>query len=667
MIRVALMGNPNVGKSVIFNNLTGSHQKVGNWPGKTVEKKEGFFEYNGEKIYVVDLPGTYSLTAYSVEEIIARNYIVEEKPDVVVVVIDASNLERNLYLVLQVLELGAKVIVALNKMDLAKASSISIDTAKLEKLLGVPVVPMIAPKKIGIEELCRKIVEMAKVKEWSIKIRYGELEKVISELTRDLEKEELFEKYNTRWLAIKLLEGDPQVLEEIEKAPKGENILGKLEKIKEIFEEKYGDFEIAFVEARYDIVKQIIKKAVKGEKKLAASDALDQALLDKYLGIPIFISILWMMFQFTFIASTPFSNILSDLLAVLSEKLRGATGIPHLDYLLFGEYGVLNGIGTILSFIPLIMTLYFAMSLLEDSGYMARAAFLIDRAMKKLGLTGKNVIPIILGFGCNIAGVYGTRIIAGEEDRIIAIVTNPLIPCTARLAVFTVIAAAFWEFAAVNVLLSLYILGILLSVLMALALRKTVFKGIYSPFIVELPPYQMPSLKVAVTQMWIRGSLFFKKAGTTILLGLLVIGLLATTNASTLTFTENVEESLLASLGKALQLLFEPLNWDWRLVVAAFFGFVAKEIVIGATAMLYGASEEGLPALLNQYYDPLTMYAYMVFILVYVPCIATLAAIRQETGSWKWTIFTMLYEILLAYGLSFLIVHIGRFLVGAGI
>lgn len=661
MIRVALAGNPNVGKSVIFNNLTGSHQRIGNWPGKTVEKKEGIFRYDSEEIYVIDLPGIYSLTPYSVEELIARNYIIEERPDIVVVIIDASNIERNLYLLLQILELEVKIVVALNKTDLARSSNIHIDVKKLESMLGVPVIPMVAPKKLGMGELCRKILEVAKSERQRVRIKYSDdFERAIHKVVKLLEGNELSKVYNARWLAIKLLEKDSEVINRVRKVAGGETILKEVDSIRRSIEEKYGDSEIAFVDERYRIIGSIVEEVVKGEKTLTVSDYLDQAFLNRYLGMPIFISILWIIFQFTFIVSTPFSDMLGDFFAFLSERLYNLTGIKHIDYLLFGDYGVLNGIGTVLSFIPLIMALYFALSLFEDFGYMARAAFLMDKVMRGLGLTGRCIIPMILGFGCNIAGVYSARIIPAEEDRIIAIITNPLMLCSARLVTFMVIVAAFWGSIAGTIILSLYVLGIGLAVLVALVLRKVVFKGLVSPFIMELPPYQMPSLKVAFVQMWIRGSLFFKKAGTIILLGLIVIGLLSTTNASTFSFTDNIEESLVSAIGRFFQPLFSPFGWDWRLIVAIIFGFIAKEIVIGATAMLYGVSEEGLSSLVALHYDPITMYAYMVFVLIYVPCVATLAAVKHETSSWKWTFFTILYEVTLAYALSLLILFMGR-------
>ncbi len=664
MIKVGLAGNPNVGKSVIFNNLTGSRQHIGNWPGKTVEKKEGYARCNGDTIYIIDLPGSYSLTAYSPEEIITREYIINDKPDVVVAVVDASNLERNLYLVLQLMELGINLVVDLNKIDLAELSGQSIDVKMLEKLLGVPIVPTIAPKKIGLNELCEKILEVAKFKKISPKIRYSRevqdtLEKIVSILERYRDE---FRDYYLVWLAIKFLEKDP-IVEEIIRNRIGKNAFNEISIIRRKFEEKHGNTELYMINERYRVIQDIVSKVVRGERKLTVSDILDYAFLDKYLGIPVFLSILWILFQFTFIVSTPFIDLVGDAFAFVSENLEGITGNAYLDYLFFGDYGILNGIGMILSFVPLIMTLYFALSLFEDFGYMARAAFLMDKAMRKIGMTGRTIIPMILGFGCNVAGIYGTRIIPEEEDRIVAIITNPLMMCSARLAAFSILVQAFWQANAGSVLLSLYILGILLAVAISLLLKKTVFKERVSPFIMELPPYQFPSIKNAFSEAWNRGSLFFKKAGTIILVGLLVIGVLSTVTID-MRPARDIEESVIAMIGEAFSPIFKPLGWDWRLVVAIIFGFVAKEIVIGATAMLYGVPEEEFATFIANNYDPLTIYGYMIFVLVYVPCIASLAAIKHETGSWKWVIFTVIYEVLLAYVLNLLVVSFGRILFG---
>lgn len=524
--------------------------------------------------------------------------------------------------------------------------------------------PTVAPRKLGMKELCEKVIEVARSGKEASLPRYGkELEEAINELVKILSSMKI-EIHNLRWLAIKLIEGDKAVEKELGRTKKWSKGLEKVREIRRRLERKYGDPEIYVINERYRVIKDIVSKVVKSARRTTVSDLLDQAFLDKYLGIPVFLSILWILFQFTFIASTPFVDFIGDLFAALSEQLSGLTSNPYVDYLFFGEYGLFNGIGMVLSFVPLIMALYFALSLFEDFGYMARAAFLMDRIMRKLGLTGRTIIPMILGFGCNVAGINGTRIIPEEEDRIIAIVTNPLMMCSARLAAFAVIVAAFWQNMAGSVLLSLYVIGIALAIAISLILKKLVFKGKVSPFIMELPPYQAPSLRVALIQMWMRGSLFFKKARTVILLGLLIIGVLAVTDASTFIFTENVENSLVATLGRALQPLFAPLGWDWRLIVAVVFGFVAKEIVIGATAMLYGVPEDEFSSFIAQNYDPITMYAYMVFVLIYVPCVASIGAIKHETRSWRWTIFTVIYEVGLAYILSLVVMVLGRALAG---
>jgi len=412
------------------------------------------------------------------------------------------------------------------------------------------------------------------------------------------------------------------------------------------------------------LIKKIVSRTVKGVKKLTASDLIDQAILDKYLGIPIFLTVLWWIFQFAFIGSAPFCDFLGDLFAYIGGSLTGLTGYPYIDYLLFGEYGIIQGLGAILSFVPLIMFLYFALALFEDSGYMARAAFVMDRPMRKLGLSGRTIVPMVMGIGCNVPAVYATRIIPDERDRMAAILTNPLITCGARLVLFSAIAAAFFGAYAGDVILSLYLLGYSMVFIVAIVLRKTLFRGRPSPFVIEFPIYQKPSLKVAIVRMWDRGSLFFKKAGSVILIGLLIIGLLTITDASTYTFTTNPETSLIALFGKSLLPLFKPLGWDWRLIVAAIFGFVAKEIVLGASAMLYGVGEANIASKMASMYNPINMFGYLTFIQLYIPCIVTIAAIKHETGSWKWTAFAVIYGIILAYVVNWLVLIIGHGIFG---
>ncbi len=669
MIKVALAGNPNVGKSVIFNNLTGAHQHVGNWPGKTIDKKEGFHRFDDRTLYIVDLPGTYSLTAMSVEEVIARDYIIYERPDVVVNVVDAMNLERNLYLTLQLKELGANVVIALNKMDLIKKARMRIDVRKLEEELGVPVVPTIAPKRRGMRELVAEVVRSAEKHRSSRSseepLSYGEAEKFIKELQEIASSIEGVRKlFNTRWVVIKILEGDSDVMRKLSEVEGGEELVRAGEEIRKRMSGELGDPEVVIADARYARIRKVISKAVGVLKRLPASDLLDKVLLDRIFGIPIFLVILWWWFQMAFIGSTPFCDLLGDGFAMLGEALSGLTGNTVMDYFLFGEYGLIQGLGAVLSFVPLIMFLYFILSLLEDSGYMARVAFVMDRIMRKVGLSGRAIVPMIMGFGCNVPAVYATRVIPDEKDRLIAILTNPLMLCGARLVFFSAIAAAFFGIYAGDVLLSLYLLGIFLAFMVALALRRTVFREAVSPFILEFPAYQKPSFRVAFVRMWDRGSMYLRKALGVILIGLLIIGALTVTDASTFTFTTDPENSLIASLGRSLQPIFSPLHWSWRLVVAMVFGFVAKEIVLGASAMLYGVGEEEIASRMAEMYSPVDMYGYMTFILIYMPCIVTVAAIRQETGSWKWTSFSVVYGLILAYLVNLVVVTLGHLILG---
>jgi ferrous iron transport protein B len=668
-ITVALAGNPNSGKTTVFNNMTGARQHVGNWPGVTVEKKEGSCKYQDAEMRVVDLPGTYSLTAYSLEEVIARDFVVEEKPDVVVDIVDASNLERNLYLATQFMELGANLVIALNMMDVAESRGMAIDTDTLSELLGVPVVPMIATKKKGTQELLEAVVKAAEIgssEDGRRQVNYGR--EVEGELTKIegvlefLKDDVLKEKYSPRWIALKLLEGDEKVTEEVSKAENGNRIIDDAHKSAKHIEAIFGDdTESVIVDRRYGFISgagaEVIHRTA--EERHTRSDRIDQVLTNRLLGIPIFLFLMWLTFQLTFKVGAYPMDWIDAAVGWLSETLNARMAETWYRSLLVD--GIIGGVGGVLIFLPNIFILFFVISILEDSGYMARAAFIMDRVMHKLGLHGKSFIPMLMGFGCNVPAIMATRTLESRRDRILTILLNPLMSCSARLPVYTLLTAAFFSQRAGTVIFSLYILGIVLAVLMGKLFRKFLFPGPTAPFVMELPPYRTPTLKGTLIHMWERGSMFLRKAGTIILAGAIIVWSLGT-------FPWGVEYASEASyagkLGHIIEPVVKPFGADWRGGVALFFGFVAKEIVVGTFGVLYGTGEdeEALTTKLQTAMTPPAAYAFMVVTLIYVPCLATVAAIKKETASWKWTFFAVGYGLALAWVLATLIYQIGGLL-----
>ncbi len=657
-LKVAIIGNPNVGKTTLFNALTGEKQHVGNWPGVTVEKIEGYGKVDGVRVHYIDLPGVYSLSAYSIDEKIARDFILTENPDVVVDIVDATNLERNLYLTLQLLELKANVVIALNFMDEVEKRRMDIDVKKLQEFLGIKVVPVVAREGKGIEELKRAILETARhgvIRK--VEVGYGrDVERAILEIEGMLADERIkcrhcpFAKLclgsdrERHWVSTRLLEGD----DEANKVVDREIALRAMELRREL-EKKYGDMAAYFAKKRYELIGSIVRQCLKMEEmEETFSDRIDRVLLDKYLGIPIFFVIMWLAFKLTFDVAAPFTLLIEKLFDELGKWVAGS--IPNETMAsLIGE-GIIGGVGSVLVFVPNIFLLFFILALLEDSGYMARAAFVMDRVMYRIGLHGKAFIPMLLGFGCNVPAIMATRTMEDERDRLLAIMINPLMSCSARLPVYVLFAGIFFAGKEAGVIMSMYLLGILLAVMMALLLRKFLFQGKPSPFIMEMPPYRLPTLRNIVSTTWNRGKMFIKKAGTIILLGVIIIWFLAN-------FPDGgIEESFLAMIGKAMQPLFAPLGWSWRAVVALLAGVVGKEIVVGSLGALYGGN---LSSALAADFTQVEAFAYMAFVLIYVPCIATIAAIWQETRSIKWPLFTITYEILLAYGVALAIVAIG--------
>jgi ferrous iron transport protein B len=654
---VALIGNPNVGKSVIFNSLVpGARQHVGNWPGKTVEKKEGKCVHKGTELKIVDLPGTYSLTARAVDELVSRNYIVEEKPDVVVHIVDASNIERNLYFTCLLLELEANVVVALNMFDVAKEKGYTIDVKKLSKQLGVPVIPTVATTKEGLNKLKDEIVFAAKKEIWmrKPKISYGQqIEDEIDSLASIIKSGTLAQKYPSRWLAIKLLENDNDVMEKIKDTKYQNELEVAIAHSKEVLGD---DPEIVLADKRYDLVSDILEASlVKGAKKWTITDMLDKVFIHKYLGIPVFITLFWAMFRFAYDASAPFMEIIGLVFESLAEA---SSAIPNEVLASFVGDGIFGGLGFILTFIPPIFFLFLGISLLEDSGYLARAAFIMDRIMFKLGLHGRSFIPMLLGFGCNVPAMMAARSIEGKKDRLITLLVNPFISCGARLPVYILIAGAFFGTMATAAVWSMYLLGIVVAIGLALLLRKTVLKGEPAPFIMELPLYKAPTVRAVVTHMWERGVQFLKKAGTYLLAGAILLWFL-----STFPWGAEVEMSYTGQIGQALAPLFAPLGFDWRIVSSLVFGLLAKEIAVEALGIIYAVEgETAIAGALVASYNPVIGFTLMAFTLLYIPCVATIGTMKKESGSWKWTIFQVLLTLVVAYVVGLVITAVGALL-----
>jgi len=666
MYKIALAGNPNSGKTTVFNLLCGTREKIGNWPGTTVEKKQGYFTHQDEKIEVVDLPGTYSLSVYSLDERIARDFLIKEKPDLVVCVIDASNLERNLYLVIQLLEMGQPVLLDLNMMDMVEKSKIKIDTQKLSRILGIDIVETVASKGKGIKDLKEKIVENLKRKErGTFKIDYHNLEKIIEEIASLLKDKKIFY-IPERGLTLRILEGDFDLLNKVkETIPQIEKIKDKAELRSTRFSGE--DLETFIIEKRYaflkGVVKECVEKEVSLEDRLTFSDKLDKVLTNRILGIPLFLFFMYLLFQLVFSLGAPLADLVDGFFGKLAEGAKlffENQNFPSWFCSLVSD-GIISGVGSVLVFLPNIMLLFLGISILEDSGYLARAAFVMDRFMHALGLHGKSFIPMLLGFGCNIPGIMATRTLESRKDRILTILVNPLMSCSARLPVYTLFASAFFPKNQGLVVFSLYFLGIVLAIFVAKIFKHIFFKEEVAPLVMELPPYRVPTPRGIFLSMWMRSFLFIKKAGTVIFLAVVLIWLL-----SSLPFGVQYagENSLIGKFGKILAPLFKPAGFGfWQASVALLFGILAKEVVVGTLGTLYGASEEGLKEVLLQHFTPLSAYAFLIMTLIYIPCIAAIATIKRETD-WRWTALAVSYSLILGWVLSVLFYQIGRLFVG---
>jgi ferrous iron transport protein B len=663
-VRVAIIGNPNVGKTAIMNALAGTNEKVGNWPGVTVKKKVGKYNFRGVDVELVDLPGIYSLTSYTLEEKVARNFLLKGNYDVVMDVIDVTLLGRNLYLTLELLEMGIRPVLVLNKADELK--NFSIDERVLEEILKLPVVTVSALKRKGLEELSETLLRVATggIKPEGIVPTYSEdLENAITFLSLKIEKltgRKEFP-YNLRWFTIKLLEKDPEVTEEAKEQLKlPQTIFREIEKIEEFIKEKHKcDLPSFVARERFNLASQIARRVVKGEKRLVegrVSDKIDYFVTNPFTGIPIFFLIMWLVFKLTFDLSAPVSDLIDEIFgsllpAFVESKL---SFLPPFMISLINN-GVLAGVGAVMVFLPVLGILYLMMSILEDTGYMARAAALWDNFMKLFGLSGASVIPMILGFGCNVPAVYATRAMRSSKQRLITMMIIPWLSCSARLPVYAIFTAAFFKEKETTVIFLLYLLGVFMALAFGFLLSK-ILKLIpeEEEFFIELPPYTIPAWNVVLNQTWIEVREFLYKAGTVIFALSIFIWALATLPWGVEYAGEN---SIVGYIGKLLYPLFEPFGVsDWKPVVALIFGALAKEVVVGTLGTLYGAEENVVEAI-SHTFTPASALSFMVFTLLYMPCVATIAAIKQESGSWKYPILAIAVELTTAWLIAFGVYH----------
>lgn len=669
---IALAGNPNCGKTTIFNKLTGSRQRVGNYPGVTVEKKEGYCRFRDQNIVVVDLPGTYSLTAFSPEEVVTRNYIASDDCDVLVSVVDASNLERNLYLATQLLEMEKPVVLALNMIDVAESRHMRIAASRLAVLLDVPVVKTVGSRTRGMSDLLQAVLTTERAPRFTID--YGEvIERQLAALIPLAQLWAAQLGFPARWLSLKLLENDEELKTALQRRGAAELLQAAQAARAQLQSTLDEDIATALANLRYQAIAVICRQVVSGEYEdlVTISDRIDALLTNRWLGLPIFFAMMWLVFNLVFTVGDYPKQFMEAGFASLGDWVSSLLPPGELSALVVD--GMIGGVGSVLVFLPNIILLFLAIALLEDTGYMARAAFLMDRAMAGAGLHGKSFIPLLIGFGCNVPAIMGTRTLENPRDRLITILILPLMSCSARLPVYTVLIGAFFSEQAGNVLFSIYVIGILLAVCLAKLFRLLLVGGGTEPFVMELPPYRVPSISSITLQMWERCVLYVKKAGTIILAAAILVWFSTSypqfTADSSVTPTEAASLQLAGSyagrIGRAIEPVIAPLGFDWRLGVSLLAGFSAKEVVVSTMSTMYrvGEAEEGnslsMALAADPVLNPVTAYALMIFTLVYSPCLATLAVIRRETGSWRWALFSAVYTTSLAWLLAFVTARLG--------
>ena len=713
-INVALVGNPNCGKTSLFNLASGAHEHVGNYSGVTVDAKEGYFDFQGYHFKIVDLPGTYSLSAYSPEEIYVRKHIVEETPDVIINVVDASNLERNLYLTTELIDMNVRLVVALNMYDELEKSGSRLDNVQLSRLFGVPMVPTVCRRGEGIDNLFHTIIELYEgadfidadgkmnadiekgMIDWHrkfvkdhdygmqadrsedgprisrhIHINHGtEIEQGIAAIQVELKRNQaLRDRYSTRFLAIKALEHDRDVEAIIMSLPNSGEVLSVRDReearISSILNE---DCEASITNAKYGFISGALKETYREKHRQDGrqmTKLLDMLFTHRVWGYPIFFLIMFVMFECTFILGDYPMQWIEWLVACLSDLVSSALPAGPVKDMLVD--GVIGGVGAVIVFLPNILILYFCISIMEDSGYMARAAFIMDKIMHKMGLHGKSFIPLLMGFGCNVPAVMATRTIESPKTRLVTMLIVPLMSCSARLPLFILFAGAFFPKHSGLALFGMYLIGIAMSVVMARLFTRFVIRGEDTPFVMELPPYRMPTAKSIFRHTWEKGRQYLKKMGGIILVASIVIWFLGyyPRNEAYATPAEQQENSYIGKIGKAIEPAIRPLGFDWQLGVGLLSGAGAKELVVSSLSVLYNneaeVDGEGWTSRLG--ITPLVGFCYMLFVLLYFPCVATIAAIREESGRWRWALFTVVYTTLLAWIVTFVVYQVGSLFV----
>lgn len=731
IVNIALVGNPNSGKTTLFNYASGAREHVGNYSGVTVDSKLAHFKHKGYTFNITDLPGTYSLSAYTPEELYVRRFIHEQKPDVVINVVDSSNLERNMYLTTQLIDMDIKVVLALNMYDELEAQGDKFNYKDLGRMIGIPMVPTVSSKGKGIKELFDTVINVYTDKDKTLRhvhLNYGEhIERAIEAIQVPLkkhEKKQLNLHYSSRYLAIKMLEKDKQAHRILGKSGGyveiSEVANAQIKRLEEIYNE---DSETLITDAKYGFIAGALKETYteNKHKKRQNTQTIDAFVTHKLFGFPIFLLFMWFSFFTTFKLGAYPMDWIDQGIALLSGFLGDVMPSGAFKDLLIG--GIINGVGSVIVFLPNILLLFFFLSILEDTGYMARAVFIMDKLMHKIGLHGKSFIPLIMGFGCNVPAIMATRTIENKNNRLVTMLINPFMSCSARLPVYILILGAFFPEKAGSLLFLIYLLGITMAILMAILFKKTLFKGEDIPFVMELPPYRIPTIKSTIRHMWFKASQYLKKMGGVILIAVIIIWALEyypkgveysqdyqsqieqikseleghtsiadeenSTNdleaeivsIENLMIAERQANSYLGRIGKTIEPVIRPLGFDWKMGVSLLSGIAAKEIVVSTLGVLVQAgsdSDETSQTLIHnlknevhtsgpkvgqKVYTPLSAFSFLLFILIYFPCVAVIAAIKKESGSWKWAAFTIFYTTALAWLVSFAFYQIGNLLV----